>query len=698
MADEKNKYDRSERLRSIIQMDISTLPPDGGTDFNRLIFSASPYLLQHAENPVDWYPWGEEAFAKARAEEKPLFLSIGYATCHWCHVMEDESFENQAVAAVLNRHFVAIKVDREERPDIDEQYMAVAHLMTGSGGWPLNIFMTPDKKPFFAATYIPLEPRMGMPGIIELLEKLAQLWRIERGKVERNCAANLAALQQLARPSPAPLPGGEIFGEARAQLAAMFDPEWGGFGTAPKFPMPHYISFLLRCWKRSGDAAALAVAEQTLRMIRSGGIFDQLGFGIHRYAVDRQWLVPHFEKMLYDQALVATASLETFQATGDAFFLTMAEEIFDFVLREMTSPEGGFYCGLDADSEGEEGKYYVWTPAEIGEALGEKAAAILCRLVGVTDRGNFEGRNILHLPLSPEAFAVREGVTPELLREDMERWRATLLNAREKRVRPFRDEKVLTAWNGLMIAAFAKGFTVTGDDRYLKAAKEASRFIQERLLAPGGRLLRSYHRGKGSIHAFLDDYAFFVHGLIGLYEATLDRAYLDHALDVTGEMIRLFGDQVEGGFYDTGSDAEEVLARHKSADDGVIPSGNSVAVLNLLRLGRITGDDGLVREGERVLRAFMGGVERQPVAYLFFLTALDYLTAPAVEITLEGERDLPETKAMLGAVGRRFIPNLVLRFEESGTSVSKACICAKGACLQPVNTAENLEKLLDEVC
>lgn len=700
MTGKRNARDWNVRLAGLMEVDRGRLPPDGGAGFNRLIFATSPYLLQHAENPVDWYPWGEEAFARAMKEEKPVFLSIGYATCHWCHVMEAESFENPEVAEVINRHFVAIKVDREERPDIDERYMSVAQMMTGSGGWPLNIVMTPDKRPFFAATYLPVESRMGMPGIVRVLGKLADIWATEREKVEAKCAAVMADLREVTRPvTGAPADEG-IFRDANAQLAAMFDPEWGGFGRAPKFPIPLNIAFLLRLWKRNGESAMLAMAGKTLRMMRFGGIYDQLGFGVHRYATDREWLIPHFEKMLYDQALVANVYLDAFQATGVLFYRQTAEEIFTYVLREMTSPEGGFYTAQDADTEGEEGRFYVWTEPEIREILGEHAD-VFCRVFGVTKQGNFEGRNVLHLPLAPEIFAARERISPELLRADLTRWRGLLLAAREKRVRPFRDEKVLTAWNGLMIAALAKGFAVTGEKRYLAAAAESAGFILERMQTPAGRLLRSFHRGEGSVPAFLEDYAFFVHGLIGLYEATLDRGRLAEALRLSGDMLRLFGD-AGGGLYDAGCDAEEVLVRKKSADDMAAPSGNSMAAMNLLRLGRITADKALAGEGERIVRAFMGNAERQPAGYLGLLSAFDYSTAPPVELTVAGRHDDPATFAMLRAVGRRYIPNLVLRRAEEAegpetvAGKSAAFLCAEGECRPPVTDAKALATLLDE--
>ncbi|GFE59175.1 thioredoxin domain-containing protein [Geobacter sp. AOG1] len=685
-----------------VNVDRRGLPLDGGERFNRLIFATSPYLLQHAENPVDWYSWGDEAFARAAAEDKPIFLSIGYATCHWCHVMAHESFEDPDVAAVINRHFVAIKVDREERPDIDDRYMTVSQMMTGSGGWPLTIVMTPDRRPFFAATYIPKTPRQGMPGVIELLEKLAELWRTGRDRIEESCASVMVALTRLGGPSPAELPGDGVLAEAYGQLRQMYDETWGGFGTAPKFPMPHYLQFLLRIWRSTGDATPLAMVTATLARIRQGGIFDQIGFGLHRYSVDRQWLVPHFEKMLYDQAMVTLACIETFQATGGRDFLKMAEEIASFVLAEMTGPGGGFYAAQDADTEGEEGKYYVWTPAEIGAVLGDDAP-LCCRLFGVTESGNFEERNILNLPLSLEESARREGVNSDLLAADLARWRERLLAARNERVIPFRDEKVLTAWNGLMITALARLYGATGEVRWRVAAERASDFIRSRLMDGNGRLFRSYHGGRGDVPGFLEDYAAFVSGLIALYEVTLASDYPEEAVQVSRQMLSLFRDPGSGGLFDTGSDAEAALGRSVNPYDGVTPSGTSLAALNLLRLGVITDANDLAAAGEAVLRSAMGKAIRQPVGYLCLLMAYDYLLGPTVEIILAGDRDDPEMLAMLRVIGRCFIPRLLLRhvagdpsFRELDGRVT-AYVCAKEACRPPVTGAEALRRLLDEV-
>jgi uncharacterized protein YyaL (SSP411 family) len=691
--------DENVRIKRLIELDKSTLPPDGGPEFNRLIFATSPYLLQHAANPVDWYPWGEEAFVKAAGEDKPIFLSIGYATCHWCHVMEHEAFEDREAAAAFNRSFVCIKVDREERPDIDAQYMTVAQMMTGSGGWPLNVFMTPGKKPFFAATYMPRTPRMGMPGIIQILERVAELWRTDRQKLEQDSALTVEALTRHFQPHPGSLPDAEVAQNACEQLMKMYDGTWGGFGNAPKFPMPLNVSFLLHFWKRTGNATALAMAEHSLRMMRQGGIYDQLGFGFHRYAVDRQWLVPHFEKMLYDQALIANAYLEAFQATAVPFYLKVAEEIFAYVLGEMASPEGGFFAGQDADTEGEEGIYYLWTPAEIASAIGHDEARVFCRLFDVTDKGNFEGRNILHLPVPPETFAAREGILPEVLTADLERWRQTLLKVRGRRVRPFRDEKVLTAWNGLMITALARGYALSGEERYLAAAERTAAFIGTKLTAPSGRLLRSFHLGEASVPAFLEDYAFFIWGLIELHQVTLEPAFLESAGHLANDMLRLFDGVVGDGLYETGDDSEQLPVRQQSAYDGVLPSGNGMAAFDLFRLGQISGDDFFGKAGEVIARSFMGDLTRQPLASLTLLSASDFHLGPEVTVTLSGKRE--ELREMLRAVHCRFIPNLALRYGSEGGEyptvggLPTAYVCAMGACRPPVTGADALGALLD---
>jgi len=696
----------SHGIRALDALDKTNLPPDGGPGFNRLVFARSPYLLQHAQNPVDWYPWCDDAFEKARREDKPIFLSIGYATCHWCHVMERESFEDPVVAEALNSGFVAVKVDREERPDIDDQYMAVSQMLTGGGGWPLTILMTADKQPFFAATYIPREEKMGMPGIIDLLKRVLEFWRGNRTEVLQNCAQALDGLKRAVVPSAGSLQGERIPDAVFRSLKMSFDGIRGGFGEAPKFPFPLNILFLIRYWKRTGATMALDMAGFTLDSIRRGGIFDQIGFGVHRYSVDARWLVPHFEKMLYDQAMLAHACLDAFRATGGNMFMDMAREIFTFVLNEMTDPGGGFYSAWDADTDGSEGEFYTWTPDEITGVLGEEDGALACRFFGVTSEGNFEGRNILSMTMSLEKFAEKEGVSQEIIDGKLKIWRDKLLIARGTRKRPLRDEKILASWNGLMISALAKAYAITGEARYRDAAKTSMAFVMENLKRADGRLLRAWYRGGAEIPAFLEDYAFMVWGLLELYEATLDVTLLSEARDLSLEMIRLFGDREDYGLYDTASDAEDILVRKKGWHDGVLPSGNSVAAMNLIRLGKAARDARLLEEGKGILRAFMGSISQRPAAALHFLAALDYLGDDDTEIAFSGPVDSPEAYAMLRCVHKRFIPGLVLRWAGEGVagndqpdreSKTVVNVCADGACRLPVTGAGELEALLDEI-
>ncbi|MBP1752174.1 MAG: hypothetical protein H6Q57_1010 [Geobacteraceae bacterium] len=693
------------RIKRLVGVDKSSLPQDGGSQYNRLIFARSPYLLQHAENPVDWHQWGDGAFVRAKEEDKPVFLSIGYATCHWCHVMERESFEDEEVAELLNRHFISIKVDREERPDVDDQYMTVAQMMKGGGGWPLNVFLTPDRQPFYVMTYLPKKSSQGMTGFMEILEKVADVWKTQRDVVESSCATIIKNLVEVAGPKPAPIPGSEILESAYHYLEMLYDRTWGGFGSAPKFPRPLFISFLLRYGKKTKNEQALEKVEHSLKMIRNGGIYDQLGFGFHRYSVDQKWLVPHFEKMLYDQAMLAMNYTEAFQATGNALYGKVAEEIFTHVQSDMTSPDGGFYSARDADTEGVEGKYYLWTPKEVGNALGEEAARTACSLFDVTERGNFEGENILHLDVPIEEFALREGIPLSSLNTDIEKWRKQMLNVREERVTPLRDDKILTAWNGLMIAALAKGFAATGQERFLELAERAVVFIREKLVSKEGRLLRSHYLGESSIPGFLEDYAFFTWGLIEMYEATLNADYLLEAVHYSRESLRLFVDEESYGFFDTGFDAENVLVRKKSTLDGVIPSGNSVAAMNFLRIGKIIESTKFKEEGQGILRSMMGDALQQPAAYSGALMALEYLQGPDVDVTMVGNPEDPVMKEMLRSIGQRFIPHLALRVKNEGADTGyktldgkpTAYVCHYGTCRPPVTGAENLGRLLDEI-
>ena len=655
---------------------------------NRLALEKSPYLQQHADNPVDWYPWGDAAFEKAQRDDQPIFLSIGYATCHWCHVMAHESFENGMVAGALNDGFVSIKVDREERPDLDQIYMAVCQAMTGGGGWPLNLFLTPDGKPFFAGTYFPREQRMGMPGFLDIVAQIAQLWKTDRGRLFKIGADITHALQPrgdaAAHQQPLDV---NILKKAYDQLSRAFDPRWGGFGKAPKFPTPHHLTFLLRWYRRTQDVSALDMVERTLVEMRKGGIFDQVGYGFSRYSVDERWLVPHFEKMLYDQALLAMAYLEACQATGKKLYGEAAREIFTYVLRDMTAPDGGFYSAEDADSEGREGWFYLWTPDEVHRVLGPELGELFCRYYDISSAGNFEhGKNIAHITSPMQSFAEQRGLQLEELQRLLEDARNRLHAAREERVHPLKDDKILTSWNGLMIAALAKGYQVLGDSAYAAAAGKAANFLLETMRDPSGRLLRRYRDGQVAYRGYLDDYTFLVWGLLDLYEAAFDIRYLEEALRLNGEMLELFWDEPNGGCFFTAHDGEQLIVRDKDIYDGAVPSGNSVAALNLLRLSRMTGDVSLEQKAERMLQAFSGLVGDYPMAYTQFLNAVEFALGPAQEIVIAGDPASPVTKEMQAVVQRAFLPNRVLLFKPVGAEGERlAAVCAYAQSLHPVD-------------
>jgi uncharacterized protein YyaL (SSP411 family) len=698
--------------------------PDGGQR-NRLQFEKSPYLLQHAGNPVDWYPWGDAAFEKAVTEDKPIFLSIGYSTCHWCHVMERESFEDPEVAALLNGTFVCIKVDREERPDIDNIYMAVCQVATGSGGWPLTILMTPDKTPFHAATYIPKTSRYGRGGLMDLVPQVMQLWKDRR---EDLFAAGRQNVEQLRRFTEAPRGKGlteETLHEAFNDFVSRFDERHGGFGGAPKFPTPHNLNFLLRYWKRTGDARSLNMVEQTLTAMRLGGIYDHVGFGFHRYSTDQSWLVPHFEKMLYDQALLALAYLEAFQATHNPEYSDTAREIFTYVLRDMTDPQGPFYSAEDADSEGVEGRFYVWSEKEIRDTLDVRTAELVIRCFGVRSDGNWmdaaghgdAGTNILHLKKRIADLAKEIGMAPGSLGAELEQARQALFALREKRVHPYKDDKVLTDWNGLMIAALARGAQVLGEERYASAAKKAVIFITEQMRDENGRLLHRYRDGEVSIAANLDDYAFLVWGLIELYEATFDTRFLAQALELNSDQTAHFWDGAEGGLFFTPDDGEELLLRQKDVYDGAVPSGNSVAMLNLLRLARMTAGVDLENKAAQLGRSLSGKVEQYPAGYTQLLCALTFALGPSTEVVLAGLPESPALQAMVEAVRSRFVPEMVVlvRFEggrEVGPPLEElapfvepfgapqgmplAYVCSNNTCALPTSDANRMLRLLGE--
>jgi uncharacterized protein len=647
---------------------IAALAPDGGPEFNRLIFEHSPYLLQHARNPVDWYAWGAAAFERARREDKPIFLSIGYSTCHWCHVMERESFEDEAVAAALNASFVCVKVDREERPDVDQVYMAVTQAMTGSGGWPMTVVLTPDLQPFFAGTYFPRSGRGGRPGVLELAPALAQAWRDDRERVVENAKRAADWLASSSRGAPGEALDEGVLQRAAQQLAESFDSIHGGFGGAPRFPVPHNLRMLLRAGQRSGEPQPLAMVLQTLRAMRRGGIWDQVGFGFHRYSTDEQWLLPHFEKMLYDQALMAMACVEAWQQSGAPDVRDTAERIFDYVLRDLTAPEGGFWSAEDADSEGEEGLYYLWTPEQLAAALGADDGALAAELWGVVEGGNFRdqatgervGGSILHLREDLAAFARRKGLDPAELATRVERWRRKLLELRSQRIHPFKDDKVLTDWNGLMIAALALGGRAFDEPRYVDAAARAAQFVARELRSEDGRLLKRWRNGTAGVSGVLDDYAYFTWGLIELYQAGGDTRHLALALECNAQMLQHFSDPAGGGLFLAPDDADDLIVRTRESYDGALPSGNSVAALNLLRLARLTGQGELEERGRALLAAFAGDVRSAPAAHTQMLAALDFALGPSFELVLVGPAEQSDVRVARAALGRTFAPRAVL--------------------------------------
>lgn len=694
---------------------------------NRLANEKSPYLLQHAHNPVDWYAWGPEAFEKARKENKPIFLSIGYSTCHWCHVMAHESFEDPEVARLMNEVFVCIKVDREERPDIDNVYMRVCQMMTGSGGWPLTIFMTPDKKPFFAGTYIPKETRFGRMGMLELIRRIRELWHTKHDEILKSASqitAGLnqltAGLNQLSVNSMETELDESTLKKAFGQLYSRFDESFGGFAGAPKFPTPHNILFLLRYWQSTNNEMALRMVEKTLQSMRNGGIYDHIGFGFHRYSTDREWLVPHFEKMLYDQAMLAIAYIEAYQAIGKKEYGETAQEVFTYVLRDMTDPMGGFYSAEDADSEGVEGKFYIWTEDEIRQVLNGEIADLIINVFNIKKTGNFEeangkgmGTNILHLKRHISEIAYKMKISVEELNKRIDTARQKLFTFRNKRIHPHKDDKILTDWNGLMIAALAKGAKAFDAPKYANAAKRATDFILKTMHRQDGRLLHRYRDGEAAVLANVDDYAFLIWGLIELYEATFETHYLKAALDLNEELIKYFWDEERGGFYFTADDAEDLIVRQKEIYDGAVPSGNSVAMLNLLRLGRITANYEYEDKAMKIVKVFSQDVSAVPSGYTQLMVALDFGIGPSYEVVIVGNPQSKDTKDMLEALRKHFIPNKVVilkpnnqespditrfaEFTKSQSSIDSkatAYVCLDYACKMPTTDIEKMLELL----
>lgn len=678
---------------------------------NRLINEKSPYLLQHAYNPVDWYPWCDEAFERAKIEDKPIFLSIGYSTCHWCHVMEKESFEDEEVAKILNENFIPIKVDREERPDIDTVYMTICQAMTGHGGWPLTIIMTPDKKPFFAGTYIPKHSRYGRIGLIELLQKVVEIWKENKDKVislaEQITNEIKEAIEKVEKGN---IIDETIFTLAYKELEENFDPEYGGFGEAPKFPITHNLMFLLRYWKRTGNARAIDMVEQTLKGMWLGGIYDQIGFGFHRYSTDRKWLVPHFEKMLYDQALISLACIETYQATGKEKYAVLCSEVFSYVIDNLTNTDGGFFSAEDADSEGEEGKFYLWEYSELEKILNQSELNFVIENFNIRKDGNYidelkrsrTGKNIFHL-------------SSELEGEKRKIWesiRLKLLQHRNNRIRPLKDDKILTDWNGLTISSLAKGYLTFGVEDYIKIAEKSANFILKNMLTNDGKLLHRFRDGEAKINGHLDDYAFLAWGLIELYEATFKTNYLKKAIELTNKMIELFWDENNGGFFL--SENEDVLFKQKEIYDGAIPSGNSVALLVLIKLSKITGRSDLNELTFKLVETFSGTVSKHPSAYTFFLSAFDFLIGPSFEIIIVGKSsdDISKIQKLLNS---KFIPNKILLYKPTDREdeinliapflthykeidgKTTIYICTNYECKQPVTSVEEMMRLIDEL-
>jgi uncharacterized protein YyaL (SSP411 family) len=679
---------------------------------NRLAHETSPYLLQHAHNPVDWYPWGEEALEKAKEEDKPILLSIGYSACHWCHVMERESFENIDIARTMNESFVSIKVDREERPDLDSIYMQAVQALTGQGGWPMTVFLTPQGEPFYGGTYFPPEDRGGMPGFHRILKTMDEVYRTRRGDVGKATSELVNRLQPSSRmKSNKDLLTKDVLNEAFLHLASGFDEQNGGFGDAPKFPQPMIYDFLLRYHHSTNNEKAIQMLNLSLEKMALGGMYDQLGGGFHRYSTDSYWLVPHFEKMLYDNALLSRLYLHAFQATGHDLYLRIVQETLDYVLREMTDEDGGFYSSQDADSEGEEGKFFVWTPKEVEDALGEEDAGIFNAYYDVTSVGNFEEKSILNVPRDAETVTDELDVTPERLEEVLQRGKKVLLEVRDSRVSPGRDDKILTAWNGLMLRSFAEAAAVFHREDYRHAAIANATFII-RSLQEEGRLLRTYRDGQAKLKGYLEDYSFLADGLMAVYELTFDQRWLDEARRLVDDMVDLFWEENEGVFYDTGKDHETLLVRPRELFDNAIPSGSSVAVEVLLRMALLTGEEEYRRKATETLRSMGPLLSQYANGMGRWLAALGFYLHQPKEVAIVGSLESRETKALLEVVHEIYLPNKVvvgmeeddpmgsnplplLRFRTKVQGAPVAYVCENYVCQLPVTDPEDLADRLD---
>ena len=678
---------------------------------NHLIHETSPYLLQHAHNPVDWYPWGDEAFQKAKGQNRPILLSIGYSACHWCHVMERESFEDEKIAALMNDLFVNIKVDREERPDLDEIYMNAVQMLTGRGGWPMTVFLTPEGKPFYGGTYFPPEDRYGVPGFPKILQGVANAYREKPQDVERSVEQILAALQRMSLSTESQQPfSSDIIGQSAEQLAQAYDTDHGGLGKAPKFPNVGVYELFLRHYHHSKKSRFLEMVTHTLTKMAQGGIYDHLGGGFHRYSVDEKWLVPHFEKMLYDNAQLVRIYAQVYSVTGEPLFKQVVDETMNYLMREMLHTEGGFYSTQDADSEGEEGKFFVWSETEITRIVGEESSEIFCRIYDVSEEGNFEENNILHPILTLEQAS-------KFFRRDLREIeslvsvaKGKLFQEREKRPKPFRDEKILTSWNGLMLSGLAEAIKISRQPAYLEAANRTVDFIFTKMFRDG-RLLHTYKSGTGKILGYLDDYAFLAAGFLDLFEATVNSAHLDRAVELAEIMLHEFWDEAGGGFFYTGRSHERLIAQSKPIFDGSIPSGNAVATQVLLRLYHYTGKEDYLKRAEKILRAYYNAMENQPFGFAHMLAALDFYLQKPKEVVLVGENKDPETGELLAKIHSLYLPNMTLQLASPDDSLEKVSsllagkkqfegrptvyVCHNFTCSRPVVEWDELKLLLD---
>lgn len=684
---------------------------------NHLKNEKSPYLLQHADNPVDWYPWGDEAFEKAKKENKPIFLSIGYSTCHWCHVMARESFQDPEIGQLMNQVFVSVKVDREERPDIDSVYMTACQMITGTGGWPLTIIMTPDLKPFFAGTYFPKESGGRGAGLRDLILNINDLWNDQKHELLESAEELTLSLQQLSKFKSGQELEDNILESAYKSLSNNFDYEYGGFGDYQKFPTPHHLLFLLRHWKRKDDVNALTMVEKTLDAMVQGGIYDNVGFGFHRYSVDQQWILPHFEKMLYDQALLVIVYTEAYQATGKKRYMEAAQEVLEYLLRDMRSSEGGFYSAEDADSEGEEGKYYLWTADEIIKILGQEDGELFNQIYNVSADGNFKeestghqtGKNVLYQSKSWEELSSELQKTPEELWWKMESAREKLFKARQKRIRPHKDDKILTDWNGLIIAALATAGRVYKRKDYVLAARETLNFILNNLKI-NDQLMHRWREGEAAVNANLDDYAYLVWGLLELYQTTFLPEYLQMAQEYNKKLMDHFWDPEQGGYYFTADFIPQVLVRQKEAYDTALPSGNSVQMLNLERLYLLTGNDEYRNTSIAMEKYFSAIIKRSPPAFTMFLSAIAFKIGPSFNIVVAGSKNKDDTSLMLKTLQEQYLPNCVMVFNSGDNHLNElienmedknmvndqvtAYVCGDGACYPPVNSLEELLNII----